>query len=222
MTAVNNLSELFPSSLDTVNNAKKGNELGQDDFLELMVAQMENQDPTKPMDNFQFLSQIAQFGTVEGIQDLQDGINEMVSTFNAAQTLQAGSMVGRHVVSDTNVGRLSADTEEPLGATVNADGGALNATLYVQDAAGALVYTRELGHLGGDTQIQWDGTNTDGDRLAAGDYRISVEGMVNGQRQALNVNTHNRVESVTVDGGNVTLNLDSGASINIGEVKAII
>lgn len=222
MKAVSNLSELFPSSLDAANNSKKKSELGQDDFLELMVAQMKNQDPTKPMDNFQFLSQIAQFGTVEGIQDLQDGISKMVSTFNAAQTLQAGSMVGRHVVSNANVGRLSADVDESLGATIKADSGAMNATMYVQNAAGALVYSQELGHLGGDTQIQWDGKNTDGDRLVAGDYRISVEGMVNGKRQALTVNTHNRVESVSVDGGDVTLNLDSGQTISIGEVKSII
>lgn len=223
MEQVASLSELFPSQQQTKTVGKKQDELGQEDFMKLMVTQMKNQDPTKPMDNFQFLSQIAQFGTVNGIQDLQTGISSLVASVNASQTLQASTLVGRSVVSNTNIGRLGADEQQGLGATVDAKSGALNARLLVQDASGALVYSQDLGHLGkGNNTIEWDGKNGAGDRLPAGDYRISVEGMVAGQRQALTVKAHNRVDSITVDGGTVSLNLDIGKTIDVKDVKEIL
>ena len=66
METVSSISELFPSN--NAATSKGNNDLGQEDFMALMVAQLENQDPSKPMDNFEFLGQIAQFGMVNGIQ----------------------------------------------------------------------------------------------------------------------------------------------------------
>ncbi|OZA55313.1 MAG: flagellar biosynthesis protein FlgD, partial [Acidovorax sp. 17-64-282] len=67
---------------------------GQDRFLKLLVAQLNNQDPMNPLDNAQMTSQIAQINTVTGIQQLNDTVKGLVSQFAAQQMLQGSAMVG--------------------------------------------------------------------------------------------------------------------------------
>ena len=222
MDGINNISELFPSTAPATATSSPS-ELGQEDFLELMVAQLENQDPTKPMDNFQFLSQIAQFGTVDGIQSIEQSISALTSTMYASQTLQAAALVGSKVETETNVATMSEG--ETLGATVEVPQGSGPMALYIQDLSGQVVHVRELGvQPPGPLQIEWDGLDEDGDPFPAGQYRVSAESIVAGEAQALPVYAHTRVDSVTVDpaGGNVTLNLAGGAQVGIAQVRSFL
>ena len=127
----------------TASRTKSQGELGQEDFMRLMVAQLQNQDPTKPMDNFEFLSQIAQFGTVDGIQGLQSGFSELTSLMSSSQTLQAAGLVGHKVVTQSNLGVLAAD--QTLDATVTLPRNSSAVHLYIQDMSGRLVHTRTMG-----------------------------------------------------------------------------
>ena len=68
---------------------KSSTELGQQDFLSLMTAQLKNQDPTKPLDNNEFMSQMAQFSTVSGISDLNKSFATFASSLYSNQSLQA-------------------------------------------------------------------------------------------------------------------------------------
>ena len=81
---------------------KKKEELGQAEFMRLLVAQLNNQAPTKPMDNFEFLSQIAQFSTVSGIQDMQTSLSGLGESMVSTRAIQASSLVGRDVISASN------------------------------------------------------------------------------------------------------------------------
>ena len=79
---MDNPLSVLPSGLEAARlkeSAKTGprDKVGQDQFLELMITQLKNQDPMKPMDNGQFLSQMAQFGTVSGINDLQKSFGSL-------------------------------------------------------------------------------------------------------------------------------------------------
>ena len=69
--------------------------LGQADFLHLMTEQLKNQDPLKPLDNNQFLGQLAQFSTVQGIEGMQGAMAAMASVMESDQTLRAAALVGR-------------------------------------------------------------------------------------------------------------------------------
>lgn len=220
METVSNISELFPSS--TAATSKGNNELGQEDFMALMVAQLENQDPSKPMDNFEFLGQIAQFGMVNGIQELQTGLGSLANSLLSNQALQAADLVGRDVVTGSNIGRLPAEGE--LSAEVDLPSTAESVTLYVQDASGKLVFSQQLGGApSGPLQVRWDGTDSEGERVPAGEYRVSAEATIDGQNQALSVSTLNRIESVTLDpnGTSMLLNLAGGAQVGMSEVKQI-
>ena len=73
-------------------------ELGQDDFLTLMISQLQSQDPMNPMDSEAFMGQIAQFSTVEGIQQLNDSFDELAASLVSNQVLQASQLIGHSVL----------------------------------------------------------------------------------------------------------------------------
>ena len=98
---------------------KANDELGQAEFLELMTAQLKYQDPLKPMENGDFLGQMAQFGTVSGINDLNATINTMSASFQSNQALQASTLVGRRVLVAAD-GALAVITDYSPGSSLTA------------------------------------------------------------------------------------------------------
>jgi flagellar basal-body rod modification protein FlgD len=82
------------------------NELSSDNFMELLIAQIQNQDPMKPMDNAEFLSQIATINQVSGIQELNDSFKDLSNSLVSNQALQAASLIGREVLAPTGLGVL--------------------------------------------------------------------------------------------------------------------
>jgi len=187
------------------------------------VAQLENQDPTKPMDNFEFLSQIAQFGTVDGIQGLQQGFSELSSILSSNQTLEAAALVGHKVVTESNLGTLVP--EEMLDATIDLPRSSSGVTLYIQDMGGRLVHTRTLGATAsGEIKIQWDGVDDSGNTAPPGQYRVSAEAVISDQVQAVSVYAHSLVESVSIDprGAGVVLNLAGGDQVGLPAVKSFL
>jgi flagellar basal-body rod modification protein FlgD len=232
METLASINELFPSTSPAA--AAKANtveDMGSDEFLTLMVAQLENQDPTKPMDNMQFMSQLAQFGTVSGVQELNESFSGLSLALSGNQALQATALVGRDVVVDSNVGLLreagTVDGEVALAldATVNYSSPTSGGMFYVQDMAGRLVYSAALPPSSeGELPVQWDGRDAQGNLLPPGRYRVSAEGLVNGQSTAVSVFAHQRVSSVAVDAasGSVTLGLANGSELPLDQVKQFL
>ncbi len=232
MNTLPDINELFPPrETQSSNKPSSVEDMGSQDFLALMVAQLENQDPTKPMDNMQFMGQLAQFGTVSGIQEMNDSFSGLSSAITANQALQAAGLVGRDVVTEGNIGTLRAigvneDNElaMALDATVEFPDGASAATFYVQDSSGRLVYSAPLPPTSGDdVRVQWDGRDNNGELLDPGRYQVSAEAVVNGSAQTVVVNAHQQVESVAVDpSSGVSLNLANGQSVQVDEVKSFL
>ena len=88
------------SAANTASVGRPAKELGQADFIELLVAQIKNQDPTKPLDPSQFMNQLAQFSTVNGIQELKssfDSLAPVVEVDNRSPRIEGTSWnrVGR-------------------------------------------------------------------------------------------------------------------------------
>lgn len=230
MTTINPLDQYGAAARSAGGAARSVEDMGSQDFLELMVAQLQNQDPTSPMDNMQFMSELAQFGTVSGIQELNESFNGLAGSLASSQNLQAVSMVGRDVMVDSNVGLLrqvdgaAEDAQLALDATVELPAGSSAATLYITDMAGRLVYSGALPHGGGELPVRWDGLDSSGQAVDPGLYRVSAAALVNGQSQALSVYAHQRVESVSLPagGGGATLQLSDGQSVEVDEVRAFL
>ena len=98
----NSIDDKLPSfesiGLKTDKKPLKEKHLGQEDFMELMLAQMNHQDPFKPMENGEFLTQMAQFSAVSGLKDIKDSFKSLSESMQSNQALQAASMVGRRVL----------------------------------------------------------------------------------------------------------------------------
>ncbi len=202
----------------------RGNdELGQAEFLELMTTQLRFQDPLKPMENGDFLGQMAQFGTVNGINDLNTTFNTMSASFQSNQALQASTLVGRRVLVPANDAFL-ADSGSLLGA-VELDQPANRVVITVQNAAGQLVHREELGlQQAGLLDFEWDGLDADGNRLPGGEYRISAEVHRGTEVTAGNTFSVVDVESVTlgVGGQDLTLSVTGLGDIAMGQVRKIM
>ncbi|MFK7828972.1 MAG: flagellar hook assembly protein FlgD [Congregibacter sp.] len=232
MTDLATINELFPTRTESTDRATNSvDELGSDAFLQLMVAQMENQDPTKPIENTEFVAQLAQFGTVSGVQELNESFAGLSSSLASSQSWQAASLVDRSVVTESNLGQLEAfvgpdgEVQMGLAATVDFEGTAAGGNIYVQDLTGRLVYSTALpSGVTGELQVQWDGLDNDGKPMEPGSYRISAESALNGQNTAIPVYAHQRVDSVAIDStsGGVTLNLSGGGSVAVNEVKQFL
>ncbi len=201
--------------------SKQTDSLGQQDFLELLVAQMENQDPTKPMDNFQFLSQIAQFGMVDGIQGLQTSFGSVADSFKQSQLLQASSLLDRDVLAESNIGTFTPT--DNIRGIVNVTDPTSQVTVEVRSSNGVLVDSFQLGSSnGGELAYEWDGRGRNGESLPYGQYFVHAKGLSNGEPISLSVDTLNRVESITIDEqALVSLTLTSGETVDLAAVKEI-
>lgn len=194
-------------------------ELGKSAFLELMIAQLDNQDPLEPAKNEDFIAQLAQFSSVEGIQNLNDSVNGMVSAMQSSLSLQAASLVGRSVLAPTE---MALYEEQTLGGSVNLTESVSSLKVDIQSSDGVLLRQLDLGpQAAGIARFAWDGQNEAGNAMPAGMYRISAYADVAGERQALAANLPNRVAGVTLGERGVMANLVGGTEVATLDIKEI-
>ena len=198
-------------------------ELGQDEFFNLMITQLQNQDPFKPMESGDFLGQIAQFSTVNGISELQTSFATLASSLQSSQALQASTMVGREVVVPRDIVTLKKDGKVPLSATLPSE--STSVKLTVIDDAGQVVRQALLGpQTAGLLRYDWDGLNDQALRAPAGAYIVQFEATIDGRVQALDTAVRARVDSVTLSRTGLlpTLNINGLGAIDMSEVLEIL
>lgn len=197
--------------------------LSQDTFLKLMVAQMNNQDPGKPMESGEFLSQLAQFGQLNGITELQKSFESLAGALQSNQALQASTMVGRTVLVEGSQMRL-AQAGEKISGQVDLPAATGDLNLKVFNAAGQLVKEIPLGaQPAGQVQFTWEGMDSGGSAAPAGTYRVTAQASINGQTLALPTLLEARVESVSLQPGGAgsRLNLAGLGSVGLENVRAV-
>ena len=196
-------------------------QLGQEQFLSLMVAQLKNQDPMQPMQNGEFLGQMAQFGTVSGIQDLQKSFGSLASALQANQALMASSLVGRTVLAPGNAGYLPAGGQ--VAGAVDLPTATQDVVVNITDSSGQLVQRLDLGaQSGGTVRFAWDGKTAAGTPALPGVYKVSAQALNGTQQYAPSTLMEARVDSVSLGGSNgLTLNLAGLGAVNLSDVKQI-
>lgn len=203
------------------NGANGSGELGKNEFMELMLAQLKNQNPLEPQDNGEFISQLAQFSSLEEMQTLSGKVNDVVGQFRSTQALQASAMVGKTVLAPSEVGVLGAEGEISGNIQVPASTGGVR--LSIQSPSGELVRQIDLGNsAAGVKAFSWDGKDGDGNSLPPGPYKIVAEGSYPQGSVQLPTLVSANVDSVSLGkGGSVTLNLAGMGSIALSDVKQI-
>ncbi len=187
----------------------------QTQFLDLFVAQLRNQNPLDPKEGADFLAQLAQFSTVEGIQNMQSSISNLAKTFQSNSALQATGLIGKSVFVKLNEATIKS-TEQPLKGIVNIPSHAQDVQVSIRDETGMLHKQFTLGNIrGGEVPFQWQGM--------PGNYSIQASGIVEGKNTNLETYMSSNVDSVTIprNGGGLILNIDGVGTVPLEEVKTI-
>ncbi|KRG71015.1 flagellar hook capping FlgD N-terminal domain-containing protein [Pseudoxanthomonas dokdonensis] len=201
------ISDLNNSTVPVIGSSTaKPETLGQADFMRLMTEQLKHQDPLKPLSNSEFIGQLAQFSTVQGISDLNTTVDGFNSALTGEQVLKGAALVGHEVLVPSAQVALGA-SGDGSGLVMAPSAGSVN--VEISDATGVVVANVEVQADGkGETAFRWDGTNAAGQRLAAGNYSIKATHTdAAGTATELDTYVDSRVESVTIGSDGLYLNL---------------
>jgi flagellar basal-body rod modification protein FlgD len=171
--------------------------LGQEEFLRLMITQLKNQDPTKPLESGEFLGQLAQFGTVSGLATLQSSFDELAGSLVSNQALQAAGLVGRNVLARSDL--VSLEAGAGVSGAVDLPVASGDVRVQVVDAAGQLVREIALGSQpAGIARFSWAGDTDIGTAAPPGQYRIVGQYLGAGQSESAETLVNSVVESVSL------------------------
>lgn len=205
--------------------------------MDLMLAQMNHQDPFKPMENGEFLTQMAQFSAVSGLKDIKDSFTSLADTMKSNQALQAASMVGRRVLVPGNDFRINQNMNKLFEVQASADLKVATDELIVniKNAKGEVVKEINLGaRSAGKIDFRWDGKVEPEDEFVdgaeesvmslPGSYTIEAYASIENEKQGVETLVFDMVDSVSVGqaGQPMTLNLTNAGQAKLSEVLKIM
>jgi flagellar basal-body rod modification protein FlgD len=218
VSGVSSVLEQYQIKQDTTQ--KK--DLGKNEFLELLVAQLNNQNPLEPQENGEFIAQLAQFSQVEGIEKLNTSMGSLLSGYQSSQALQASSLVGRKVIVPTE--KAVVDTSETFKGSLVLPVTSSNVYVNVYDSAGKAVSRVNLGQqAAGNVSFMWDGKDSSGNLLPPGTYKFEAQATYADGTKGLYTLLPANVDSVALgqNGGEMKLNLAGIGSVPLSQVQII-
>lgn len=207
-------------SEDSEESGGKASDMGRNEFMDLMMAQMNNQNPLDPQKNEDFVAQLAQFSSLEEMQNLNTSVDDAMGQFRSTRALQASAMVGQQVLAEGNTANLGPEGE--VNGAVDLDSGTSNLNISVYNSAGEVVRKMDMGQQSsGTVNFTWDGENDNGELMEPGNYQIRAEAQYDGETEEVTPQLNANVDSVSLENGDVTLNLAGRGSVPLDEVKQI-
>ncbi|MHA6718396.1 flagellar hook assembly protein FlgD [Sphingomonas sp. RS6] len=147
--------------------------LDQADFLKLMTAQLQNQDPFDPVDNNEMVAQMAQFSQLQGITDINTTLTAISDRLSGTSNADLMSWVGRTVQVSGDV--AYPRTDGTLGASIALAKDAADVTVSISNASGETLKTVSLGNQkAGQIDFEWDGSTQSGEAAGDGPFTIKV------------------------------------------------
>ena len=204
----------------------------KDTFLKLLVAQLTHQDPLNPVEDKEFIAQLAQFTTVEELQNMNKGMESLNSAYLRQQSVSAASLIGQYIEAPGDMVTIAGvGTDKAYSSYMNfnvpRDAASMTMNVYAMDANGnptTLVASRSLGSCkAGDGSVQWDGRDNNGAPLADGIYSVNITAKdVDGQSIYVTTTSTGRVIRVEMaDDGNHKLVLQDLRSVKFNDVKIV-
>ena len=194
--------------------------LGQGDFLKLMTAQMQNQDPFSPVDNTQMVAQMAQFSQLAGISEMSTTLKAIGEKLGVGSTADAVSYIGRTVLTKGNV--AYGRTTGGLAGAVELSGDASNVRVTIADASGATLKTLSLGsRRQGTASYEWDGQTESGSDAGTGPFTVTVTAQQDGKTIPSTGLVWAPVQSVSTANGTTSLILPGIGTVPASDVREI-
>ena len=160
--------------------AERTSVLGQSDFLKLMTTQLMNQDPLQPMENGEFLAQMAQFSTVSGITEMNSSIQNLSESYRSQQLMQASGLINKSALVEGNFAQLDAD--KGLSGAFVLDKATDGTKIVIKNLKGEIVHTEQLGiKFPGIHEFKWDGMTDGGYAAEPGQYFVEPVALDNGE-----------------------------------------
>ena len=218
---VNALNAGGASSTGNASQQKSASDL-RNNFMTMLVTQLKNQDPLKPMENSEMTSQLAQINTLSGIEDLNTTLKGITGQIDAGQTLQASALIGHHVLVPGDRVLVGSGETTPFGIELAT--AAEQVKVSISDSSGKVVRQFDLGALdAGVGSFVWDGTLDDGTSAPDGAYKVSVSASSGSQAQDATVLTYGLVGAI--GSGSSGALLDLGATlgrVTLQDVRQIL
>lgn len=195
--------------------------LTQNDFLQLLVTQMKNQDPTQPTNPSQFVNEFSALSEVSGISNMSNSMGNLSSSMSSAQILNGTNLVGHTVIASGNSAALASGGS--ITGAVNVPSGTSGLTVQVTDSSGQLVRTFSVPPQNGVTPFTWDGTTNSGTAAPPGTYTFNITANTNGTQSSLTPELAYKVNSVSIDPTTNSLTLNTnGGSLPLSTVSQVM
>lgn len=185
------------------------------------MAQLKHQDPMKPMDNGEFLGQMAQFSTVTGIDEMKESLDALSQTYASSQTLQSSQLVGKEVLIESS--KLALEESGDAKGVFELENSAGNVKMTITNQAGEVVRQLDMGEFApGRHEFSWDGRNDKRDRAPAGAYTISITSEFEETVTSATVMASRVIDSVEFGKGSDTrLNTRQGETLSLSDIRQI-
>jgi flagellar basal-body rod modification protein FlgD len=195
--------------------------LTMNDFLTLMTAQLQNQDPLNPTDSNEFLSQLSELSTVEGISQLNTSMTTLSNSMLSSQALTSAALVGQGILAPASSATYTGG--QTLSGAVQVPTGATSVALTITNAAGAVVDQQTVSATAGLQNFSWSGNTSDGQPAPSGTYGVTANAIVGGASQTAATYINGTVSSVTLGtaGASPTLNTPQLGPVALSAVQQI-
>ncbi|MDE1487767.1 flagellar hook assembly protein FlgD [Xenorhabdus bovienii] len=198
----------------------------KDNFLNLLVAQLKNQDPTNPMQNNELTTQLAQISTVQGVEKLNKTLGAVVGQMEGNQAMQTTMLIGRTVMIPGD--KILVGPDEENGISTSPFGFELtrpadNIKITIRDKEGVVVRKVEAEKVNvGVHKVQWDGKDADGKEVINGAYNFTVSASYQDQALVTLPLTSAEVNGVTRGEDGTKLDLGLAGTVTMDQVRQIL
>ena len=204
------------------NATKQNSALGQDAFMKLLVAQISHQNPLKPMDDTAFVSQLAQFSSLEQAMGTNKRLDFLATQQQGVANTDVANLVGKNVtVKGSSVSIDGTGFSQPVHFTLgeNAD----KVSVSIKDASGKTVRSLQVGaHQAGLVNVAWDGRDENGVSQPAGRYTVQVDAKnAAGAPVSASQETTGKLTSVNYANGYAKLVLDNGVEAPASDLISV-
>ena len=207
------LNKLGINSSEKSNMPKAKDQLGQEDFLKLMTTQLQNQDPFAPMENGEFIAQMAQFSTVTGITSMDESLKNVAAKLGETRIATAANMLGHSVLVPGKIAR--ADDDGSINGVIDLPSAATNVNVVFKSQNGEILDTINLGNQSsGLVGFAWHGAPKD---MIESDKPIFVEAYANSGKGMEGVSSSIFAEVLSSSAGDG----DSGVMLDVRDYGTI-
>jgi flagellar basal-body rod modification protein FlgD len=207
------LNKLGINSSEKSNVPKAKDQLGQEDFLKLMTTQLQNQDPFAPMENGEFIAQMAQFSTVTGITSMDESLKNVAAKLGETRIATAANMLGHSVLVPGKIARANDDGS--VNGVIDLPSASTNVNVVFKSQNGEIIDTINLGNQSsGLVGFAWHGAPKD---MIENDEPIFVEAYANSGKGMEGVSSSIFAEVLSSSAGDG----DSGVMLDVRDYGTI-